>query len=129
MVRMEYFTMCMGFCVFAKERNPLDPTVGGLGGLHGVGLPTALRASALRHEHRQLPVRNAAPPCPKRARGRVDASLVHQKPTTSYDNVLRDIDTRYVEGYTAPTFADRCENAPLTEWSDEGRSMRDGESE
>ena len=38
-----------------------------------------------------------------------------QKPTTSYDNCLRDIGTRYVEGYTAPTFADLFENAAFTE--------------
>jgi hypothetical protein len=42
-------------------------------------------------------------------------SVVSQKPTTSYDNFLRDIGTRYVEGYTAPTFADLFENAPVTE--------------
>jgi HD domain len=41
--------------------------------------------------------------------------VVRQKPTTSYDNFLRDIGTRYVEGYTAPTFADLFENAPFTE--------------
>ena len=42
-------------------------------------------------------------------------SLVRQKPATSYDNVLRDIGTRYVVGYTAPTFADFLENAPFAE--------------
>lgn len=42
-------------------------------------------------------------------------SVVRQKPSTSYDNVLRDIGTRYVEGYTAPTFADLLENAPFAE--------------
>jgi hypothetical protein len=42
-------------------------------------------------------------------------SVVRQKPTTSYDNALRDIGTRYVQGYTAPTFADLLENAPYTE--------------
>lgn len=41
--------------------------------------------------------------------------IVRQKPATSYDNFLRDIGTRYVEGYTAPTFADLLENAPFTE--------------
>jgi hypothetical protein len=42
-------------------------------------------------------------------------NVVRQKPSTSYDNVLRDIGTRYVEGYAAPTFADLLENAPFTE--------------
>lgn len=42
-------------------------------------------------------------------------SLVRQKPATSYDNFLRDIGTRYVEGYSAPTFPDLLENAPFTE--------------
>jgi len=42
-------------------------------------------------------------------------SLVRQKPTTSYDNFLRDIGTRYVAGYTAPTFTDLFENAPFAE--------------
>ena len=41
--------------------------------------------------------------------------VVRQKPATSYDNLLRDIGTRYVEGYTAPTFADLLENAPFAE--------------
>ncbi len=42
-------------------------------------------------------------------------NVVRQKPATSYDNVLRDLGTRYVKGYTAPTFADLYENAPFTE--------------
>ena len=42
-------------------------------------------------------------------------SLVRQKPTTSYDNFLRDIGTRYVEGYKTPSFADLFENAPFPE--------------
>ena len=41
--------------------------------------------------------------------------VVRQKPATSYDNLLRDIGTRYVEGYTAPTFADFLEKAPFAE--------------
>jgi len=41
--------------------------------------------------------------------------LVRQKPATSYDNFLRDIGTRYVDGYTAPTFADLLQNAPFSE--------------
>jgi len=42
-------------------------------------------------------------------------SLVRRKPETTYDNVLRDIGTRYVDGYTAPSFADRLENAPFAD--------------
>lgn len=41
--------------------------------------------------------------------------LVRQKPAISYDNFLRDIGTRYVDGYTAPTFADLLQNAPFSE--------------
>jgi HD domain len=41
--------------------------------------------------------------------------VVRQKPATSYDNFLRDIGTRYVQGYTAPSFADLFENAPFPE--------------
>src|SRR5271156_2121386 len=33
-------------------------------------------------------------------------SLVRRKPETTYDNVLKDIGTRYVDGYAAPSFAD-----------------------
>ena len=40
---------------------------------------------------------------------------IRQKPATSYDSFLRDIGARYVEGYTAPSFADLLENAPFTE--------------
>lgn len=42
-------------------------------------------------------------------------SVVRQKPATSYDNVLRDIGSRYVAGYTASTFADLLEAAPFNE--------------
>ena len=41
--------------------------------------------------------------------------VVRQKPATSYDNILRDIGTRYVAGYTAPSFADFLDNAPFAE--------------
>jgi hypothetical protein len=41
--------------------------------------------------------------------------VVCQKPATSYDNSLRDIGTRYVEGYSAPSSVDFIENAPFTE--------------
>ena len=42
-------------------------------------------------------------------------SQVRQKPETTYDNVLRDIGTRYVDGYTAPSFADLLQNASFAE--------------
>lgn len=42
-------------------------------------------------------------------------SVVRRKPATSYDNFLRDIGTRYVAGYSAPTFADLLEKAPFPE--------------
>ncbi|SRR5712692_6428325 len=41
--------------------------------------------------------------------------VVRRKPGTSYDNFLRDLGTRYVKGYTAPSAADLLENAPFTE--------------
>jgi HD domain len=41
--------------------------------------------------------------------------VVRRKPATSYDNILRDIGTRYVKGYTAPSAADLIENAPFPE--------------
>jgi hypothetical protein len=41
--------------------------------------------------------------------------VVRQKPATSYDNFLRDLGTRYVQGYTAPSVADLLKNAPFTE--------------
>lgn len=42
-------------------------------------------------------------------------SVVRRKPTTTYDNVLRDLGLRYVEGYTAPSAADLLANAPFAE--------------
>jgi hypothetical protein len=42
-------------------------------------------------------------------------SVVRKKPATSYANFLRDIGTRYVEGYKTPSFADLFENAPFPE--------------
>jgi hypothetical protein len=42
-------------------------------------------------------------------------SLVRRKPETTYDNVLRDIGIRYVDGYTSPSFADRLKNAPFAD--------------
>jgi hypothetical protein len=41
--------------------------------------------------------------------------VVRRKPATSYDNSLRDLGTRYVEGYAAPNVADLFENAPFNE--------------
>jgi hypothetical protein len=41
--------------------------------------------------------------------------IVRRKPATTYDNVLRDIGIRHVEGFTAPSFADLLENAPFAE--------------
>ena len=41
--------------------------------------------------------------------------VVRRKPATSYDNSLRDLGTRYVEGYAAPNVADLVENAPFSE--------------
>jgi hypothetical protein len=42
-------------------------------------------------------------------------NVVRRKPATSFDNVLRDFGTRYVEGFTAPSFADLFANAPFSE--------------
>jgi hypothetical protein len=42
-------------------------------------------------------------------------SEVRQKPETTYDNFLKDFGTRYIDGYTAPSFADLLENAPFAE--------------
>jgi hypothetical protein len=42
-------------------------------------------------------------------------SVIRLKPATSFDNVLRDFGSRYVEGFTAPSFADLFANAPFSE--------------
>jgi hypothetical protein len=42
-------------------------------------------------------------------------NVVRKKPATSFDNVLRDFGSRYVEGFTAPSFADLFANAPFSE--------------
>jgi hypothetical protein len=42
-------------------------------------------------------------------------SVVRKKPATSFDNVLRDFGSRYVGGFTAPSFADLFANAPFPE--------------
>ena len=41
--------------------------------------------------------------------------VVRRKPATSYDNTLRDLGTRYVQGFTAPSVADFLEAAPFAE--------------
>jgi hypothetical protein len=42
-------------------------------------------------------------------------NVARQKPATTTDNVLRDFGIRYVEGFTAPNFADLFANAPFSE--------------
>jgi hypothetical protein len=42
-------------------------------------------------------------------------SVVRRKPTTTYDNVLRDVGMRYVEGYIAPSTTELLANAPFGE--------------
>jgi len=42
-------------------------------------------------------------------------SVVRRKPATSFDNVLRDFGSRYIERFTAPSFADLFANAPFSE--------------
>jgi hypothetical protein len=42
-------------------------------------------------------------------------NVVRRKPATSFDNILRDFGSRYVEGFTAPSFADLFANAPFPE--------------
>jgi hypothetical protein len=42
-------------------------------------------------------------------------NVVRRKPATSFDNILRDLGSRYVEGFKAPSFADLFANAPFSE--------------
>ena len=42
-------------------------------------------------------------------------NIVRRKPATSFDNILRDFGTRYVEGFAPPNFADVVANAPFSE--------------
>jgi hypothetical protein len=42
-------------------------------------------------------------------------NVVRRKPATSFDNVLRDVGSRYLEGFTAPNFADLFATAPFSE--------------
>jgi hypothetical protein len=42
-------------------------------------------------------------------------NVIRRKPATTFDNVLRDFGSRYVEGYKAPNSADLLTNAPFSE--------------
>lgn len=42
-------------------------------------------------------------------------NIVRRKPATSFDNILRDFGTRYVEGFAPPNFVDVVANAPFSE--------------
>ena len=42
-------------------------------------------------------------------------SVIRKKRATSFDNVIRDFGIRYVEGFTAPSFADLFANAAFSE--------------
>jgi hypothetical protein len=42
-------------------------------------------------------------------------NIIRRKPATTFDNVLRDFGSRYVEGYKAPNSADLLTNAPFSE--------------
>ena len=42
-------------------------------------------------------------------------NIARRKPATSFDNILRDFGSRYVEGFTPPNFADLVANAPFNE--------------
>jgi hypothetical protein len=42
-------------------------------------------------------------------------AVIRQKPESTYDNILKDFGTRYVDGYSAPSFADLIEKAPFAE--------------
>jgi hypothetical protein len=41
--------------------------------------------------------------------------VVRRKPATSFDNILRDFGSRYVDGFKTPSFADLFEAAPFSE--------------
>jgi hypothetical protein len=41
--------------------------------------------------------------------------VIRRKPDSSYDNFLRDMGERYIEGYAPPSFADFLERAPFDE--------------
>ncbi|SRR5713101_684254 len=42
-------------------------------------------------------------------------NVARRKPATSFDNILRDFGSRYVEGFAPPNFADLVANAPFNE--------------
>jgi len=42
-------------------------------------------------------------------------SVVRRKPGSTYDNSLRDIGIRYIDGFTTPSSVDFIENAPFAE--------------
>src|ERR1700726_3124063 len=42
-------------------------------------------------------------------------NIVRRKPATSFDNILRDFGTRYIDGFTPPNFADLVANSPFSE--------------
>ena len=42
-------------------------------------------------------------------------NIIRRKPATSFDNILRDFGTRYIEGFTPPNFADIVANSPFSE--------------
>ena len=42
-------------------------------------------------------------------------SIIRRKPATSFDNILRDFGSTYVDGFTAPNFAHLIANAPFSE--------------
>src|ERR1700682_5733388 len=42
-------------------------------------------------------------------------NIVRRKPATSFDNILRDFGTRYIEGFTPPNFADVVANSAFSE--------------
>ena len=42
-------------------------------------------------------------------------NIVRRKPATSFDNIVRDFGTRYIEGFTPPNFADIVANSPFSE--------------
>ena len=42
-------------------------------------------------------------------------NIVRRKPATSFDNILRDFGSRYVDGFAPPNFADVVANAPFSE--------------
>jgi hypothetical protein len=42
-------------------------------------------------------------------------NIVRRKPQTTFDNVVRDIGIRYVEGFNPPNFADLMASAPFSE--------------